>query len=120
MTMNAYTKLILDSLEGGTVPLSGDLPTYGYLVGGVVSSLIFDPSDDLQPGADIDHFVDYVKGPTVAAEYLGWWTDEETGAVYVDASSWHPDVDKATRVGEERGEIAIFDLTTKNSIYLEG
>lgn len=112
------TSRIIESRSGGTVRLDGgELPSYGYFVGGIISPLIVG-DDNLLPVTEIDNFVDYVRTQT-DAPYLGWWTDEETGKLYVDATSWEPDVDKATRLGEERGEIAIFDIESRTSLYLE-
>lgn len=112
------TSQIIENPSGGTVSLTADpLPTYGYFVGGVVSALIVDESN-ATPVTEIDFFIRYVREST-GALYLGWWTDEETGKLYVDATTWVADVDKALRLGEERGEIAIFDIECKTSLYLE-
>lgn len=117
--MTDYTQQILDNPSGGTVSLDGQpLPAYGYFVGGRITSLIIDLGDPAQPGADIDNFVKEVES-LPDTSYLGWWTDEESGALYVDATTWVPDVDKALRLGEERGEIAIFDISVRSSLYLE-
>lgn len=112
------TSQILASRSGGTVHLDGgELPTFGYFVGGIVSALVVG-DDTLRPVEEIDNFVQYVE-QQLDTPYLGWWTDEETGKLYVDATSWVADVDKAVRLGEERGEIAIFDIECKTSIYLD-
>lgn len=113
------TSQIIANPSGGTVSLHSDpLPSFGYFVGGRVSALIVDLLTDKTPVADIETFVRYVREST-GALYLGWWTDEETGKLYVDATTWVADVDKAIRLGEERGEIAIFDIECKTSLYLE-
>lgn len=113
------TSRIVASRSGGTARLDGgELPNYGYFVGGIISPLIVG-EDTLLPVTEIDNFVDYVRSPHVEAEYLGWWTDTETGKLYVDATSWVADVDKAVRLGEERGEIAIFDIESRSSLYLD-
>lgn len=122
--MNAYTRLILDNPEGGTVKLSGldaSLPGHGYFVGGVVSALIIDnPSEPTTEDIEaVDTFVSYLQGSDVRAEYLGWWTDEETGKLYVDGSTHFYSEHYARREGRNRGEIAIFDIVRKTSIYLD-
>lgn len=108
--MNIFER-IQASPEGGTVSLTGgELPVAGYYVGGMVSPLII---DDGALGADaewnIGMFVNYLI-EQVGADYLGWWTDEETDKVWIDGTSWHADYDEAERVCRERNEIAFFDI----------
>lgn len=119
------TQQILAKPEGGTVSLTGDdLPVTGYFVGGLVSPLIIEPED---PPADqreaLDTFIEYLNGPTVAVSYLGWWTDEETGKLWVDGTTWHETEFEAGRIGRRRREIAIYDIAKQRElrlVYVEG
>lgn len=54
-----------------------------------------------------------------ANEYYGTWKDEEDGGkVYYDISENIQDKEEALRIAKERGELAIFDLETFESIYI--
>lgn len=105
------TDQIISSPEGGTVSLTGDaLPTTGYYVGGKVSALVIDGYLVDQGRKLIDAFIELVNSPDVGAEYLGWWTDEETGKLYVDATTHVRGYFKAEELCLERGEIAFYDI----------
>jgi hypothetical protein len=115
-----FTSQIIQNPEGGTVALAWDeVPTAGYLVGGLVSPLVLDEQGTLADEREaLDAFIEYINGPTVGAPFLGWWTDEETGKLYVDATTWHGTEFEAGRIGRERREIAIFDCQRRTSLYL--
>lgn len=122
--MNITSK-ILAKPEGGTVSLTGDpLPTGGYFVGGLVSPLIIEPEDSPREQREaLDHFIEYLNGPTVGAAFLGWWTDEETGKLWVDGTSHHETEFVAGRIGRRRREIAIYDIAKQRElrlVYVEG
>lgn len=115
---------IIASPEGGTVSLTGDpVPGSGYFVGGMVSPLILDERGTLADEREaIGAFVQHLLG-RVGADYLGWWTDEETGKLWVDATSWHETEFEAGRVGRQRREIAIYDVANQHELrlaYVEG
>lgn len=115
-----FTEQIMANPSGGTVSLVGeDLPTTGYFVGGVVAPLILEPSDSPAERREmLDDFIDYLNGPTVGAAYLGWWTDEETGRVWVDGTSHHQDHDVASKIGFRRHELAIYDIERDRELRL--
>lgn len=119
------TEQIIASPEGGTVSLTGGpVPESGYFVGGMVSPLVLEPEELLlSTGHEmIDTFVTYLLD-RVSADYLGWWTDEETGKLWVDATSWHETEWEAGRVGRQRREIAIYDAANQRELrltYVEG
>ena len=121
-----FTDKIVEKPEGGTVSLTGDpLPLGGYFVGGVVAPLVLDEDDIHTPEgrAKVDEFIAYLNGPTVGAAFLGWWTDEETGKVWVDGTSHHSTEFVAGRIGRRRREIAIFDIERQRSlrlVYVDG
>jgi len=119
-----FTEQIMSSPEGGTASLNGeDLPATGYFVGGVVSPLIIEPDDSLAEQKEaLDTFISYVDEQTIAP-YLGWWTDDETGRLWVDATTWHPTEFEAGRTGRKRREIAVFDIERNRELrltYVEG
>ena len=111
--------------EGGTVAIVGTtLPKTGYFVGGIVASLIVDTdpgwAHDSRP--EIEFFVNYLT-ERVGAGYVGWWTDEETGKVYIDGTTWHETYDEAERVTRERNEIAFWDIERQREfrpVIIEG
>ena len=101
---------------GGSIPLwSDELPTTGYVVGGVVSSLVL-PSVDtllLWDRTDYDLILPWLSDHAdqlAGADTLGWWIDSETDRAYVDASTVVDDLATAVQLGRERGEIAVWSL----------
>lgn len=116
--MNAFEQ-IKASPSGGTLSLTGDpLPTEGYLVGGIVSPLILDPLDSPQEQTDqVESFVSYLA-QTGLARLVGWWTDSETGKVWVDGVSHHATEYRAVSLGRGRREIAIFDIVQGRELRL--
>lgn len=120
-----FTQQILDNPSGGTISLEGRvLPLTGYYVGGMVCPLILEPDDSPAGQREaLDAFIEYLNGPTVGAPFLGWWTDEETGKVWVDGTTWHETEFEAGRIGRKRREIAIFDIERDRELrlaYAEG
>lgn len=118
---------IMSNPEGGTVALEREgvsgahrnLPPYGYFVGGIASPLILTDTDSAEEWThSIDAFVSYLRGSTMNVRYLGWWTDEETGHLWVDGTSWHATEFEAGRVGRERREIAIYDIARQRELRL--
>lgn len=111
MSTTALTTNILDTPAGGTAPVRGEapLPAFGYFVGGVVSALIVEPSELASDEARsmIDLFVNYLR-TLRAAPYVGWWTDEETGKLYVDATEHHWTYEAAEAACRDRNEIAFY------------
>ena len=107
---------LMDSPAGGSIPLWSDaLPSTGYVVGGVVASLVL-PSPDVLlwwDRTDYDVILSWLSDHAdqfATADTLGWWIDSETDRAYVDASTVVPDLATAVRLGRERGEIAVWSL----------
>lgn len=124
--MLELTDMILDTREGGTSSLTGgELPVTGYFVGGVVSPLIIEPEDSLPEARwNVDAFIVYLRGlRQVSCEFVGWWTDEETGKLWIDGTTWHETEFQAGRAGRGRREIAIYDIERQRELrlaYVEG
>jgi hypothetical protein len=93
---------------GGTYSLDGTaVPNSGYFVGGAVPSLI-NPTR-----AQVLEFVE-----TAGADYVGFWEDSETLALYIDAVD-HTDSEAfARRLSEVRGEIAYWDVAKGDEIRI--
>jgi len=95
--------------EGGTLDLLGhELPTHGYFVGGASKVLIFHSPETANNSAALKHIETFVKD--LEGRYVGWWADEETGKVYVDATDWYPDYETAEKECRRRGEIAFYSI----------
>lgn len=109
---------IIDNPEGGTLDLRGfPLPDNGYFVGGACPPLVFDSADDMTYVA-LGAFIGHLR-----SAYVGWWTDEETGKVYVDGTDWYGTEHVAATVARERHEIAFWDIGAEREIrlrYVEG
>lgn len=109
---------IIESPEGGTAHLAGwDLPAHGYFVGGAGAVLVF-PSPETMDRALIRMFCERAQ-----SSWVGWWTDEETGKVYVDQTDWLTAQDLAARAARRRHEIAFWDIGREREIrvaYVEG
>lgn len=109
---------IMSAPEGGTASMTGeDLPHYGYWVGGSSATLVFRPG--------YEHLRDLIRAfiRDLPTEWVGWWTDEETGRLYVEATDWFEDRATAERVGRERHELAIRDISGERDlrfVYVDG
>lgn len=102
-------------LAGGSLGLDGgDAPARGFVVGGVCESLVFDSSDCVG-GVPVGAVVSWlsaaaVSGALADADVVGWWLDEDDGAVYVDLSTVVASEVEAVALGASRGELAVWDL----------
>lgn len=117
--MNSIVEQIKNSPTGGTASLTSEkLPTTGYFVGGLAYPLIIEPDDSPADRREmLDEFVEYlIRHPQ--AHYVGWWTDEETGKLWVDGTTWHETEFEAGRVGRGRREIAIYDIARQRELRL--
>lgn len=100
---------IADGVTGGTYSVDGhDVPDHGYFVGGAVPSLINPTRAQM---------IDFVE--TAGADYVGFWEDSETLALYVDAVDWTPSESYARRLSELRSEIAFWDVKRAQEVRLD-
>lgn len=106
-----------NSPAGGTASLRHSLPvpTHGYMVGGAGPVLVFQSEEALREHWEIVE--DYVLGVFHHGhQFVGWWTDPETGKVHLDCSTWHPDMYQADQQATRRGEIAFFDIEGETDV----
>lgn len=97
--------------NGGTIPVNGQpLPTDGFLVGGVVPTLTYPRFVDLD-GPAVARFVQSLTAP-----YVGWWVDEETGVIHIDAVDHYASERDALGEARMRGEIAIWSVAGEREI----
>jgi len=102
---------ILDNPEGGTAHTEGDpLPTGGFFVGGAGTVLIFRNQDEMDESLIKAWLADPATG------YVGWWTDQDTGKVYLDWSSWYRSHSQACFWAARRGEIAFWDIARDQEV----
>jgi hypothetical protein len=98
--------------EGGTFARNGLVPTSGYFVGGLVPELILG-----EPGeATRDRLRAFVK--STDANLVGYWVNEETGRIHLDAVDWYQEESAAVAVGKVRGELAVWDVANAKEIRL--
>lgn len=112
--VNALPDNFLD--DGFSLSLWGEIPQTGYMVS-------FRGFEQMLNNPTILDVVDYVQEN---AEYLyaipnafvGGWLDFQTGKYYLDISENVQDKEMALKLAKERKQLAIFDLSTFESIYL--
>lgn len=98
--------MINDGQTGGTFSVDGHaVPDTGYFVGGAVPSLI-NPTR-----TQVTEFIE-----TCGADYVGFWEDSETLALYIDAVDWTPSESYARRLSELRSEIAYWDVKRSQEV----
>lgn len=107
ITDSIFSK-IANGETGGTFSVDGnDVPDYGFFVGGAVPSLINPTRDQVQA------FIE-----TAGADYVGFWEDSETLALYIDAVDWTPSESFARRLSELRSEIAYWDVKRAQEVRI--
>lgn len=112
---------IQNSPEGGTAGRDGrGIPSTGYFVGGHGDAVVFGAGGELP--SDLEYRVnEWLR--SCGAPYIGWWTDEETGKLYLDGSDWIETEFTASQLGRLRKEIAIWDIANRRELrfaYVEG
>jgi hypothetical protein len=96
---------IIANPEGGTAHLVGrDLPTTGYFVGGAGAGLVFPPT------ASVDRYMLTQMMLRASSEFVGWWTDPETGRLHVDQVTHEVTYIGAEVACRDRREIAFYDI----------
>jgi hypothetical protein len=99
MIVSDMLSKISTGTNGGTYGLDGSkVPDTGYMIGGAVPSLI-NPTP-----AQILEFIE-----TCPSDYVGFWEDTETLALYIDAVDHTTSKAYAERLCMLRSEIAYWD-----------
>jgi hypothetical protein len=103
---DAMLAKIKNGETGGTFAVDGSaVPTTGYFVGGAVPSLINPTREQM---------IDFIE--TAGADYVGFWEDSETLALYVDAVDHTESEAFARRLSILRGEIAYWDVVKGDEV----
>ena len=55
---------------------------------------------------------------TMTGDYVGVWTNPESGVMYLDRSVWVADVNDAIDLGNYAGQLAIWDCANDTEIWL--
>ncbi len=107
--VDAMLAKIKSGETGGTFSVDGKIvPEDGYFVGGAVPSLINPTREQM---------IDFVE--TAGADYVGFWEDTETLALYVDAVDWTPSEAYARRLSILRSEIAYWDAARSQEVRID-
>lgn len=104
---------ILSTPDGGTVRMDGrPLPTSGYFVGGAGRALEIELKDSAVGAAFAQDLIrDFLNGITLdQVMYVGWWTDSETGKLWLDTTTWTASYNQAEQWCTDREEIAFWDI----------
>lgn len=108
---------------GASVSITGKgLPEFGFMVGGIVDSLIM--GQDLLEPSHYDllykRIHEYVKDNSAFLAddrtFLGGWIDQAEGILYIDISEVFYVKEWAEVVANDRDEIAIWDLAKGEEI----
>lgn len=119
--MNATTFVTEVVVNGGSTasPWSTTtVPATGYMVGGWVQEVTVarESFSERTVHAFVQrNFSAFSENPSL---FVGAWLNTETGCVHLDAAAHFPRLNEAEAAGRERGEIAIFDLSSKTEIRL--
>jgi hypothetical protein len=55
---------------------------------------------------------------TITGDYVGVWTNPESGVMYLDRSVWVADKADAIALGKQQGQLAIWDCANETEIWL--
>lgn len=110
-----------ETYANGGVTLDLSSPTmavaahsHGYYVAGLHKPHTFALSD--ADTRDYQFALGMAYAATDGLGLMGTWVDN--GTVYAEASEWHADYETAILEAKKRGELAIWDVANKTSIYL--
>lgn len=87
---------------------TGNTPATGFMVSRAGSEVVIDGGLTRE---HLEQFVDaYREELDYPDAYLGIWTDDATGLVYLDISDNLDNLDTAMMLGSWRGQLAIYDI----------
>jgi len=98
----------------------GDGPTTGYMVSMNKNTERDFAAKDLTADHIRQYQEDHADELSQAGYYFGAWHNPEDGRVYLDVSKNFKDKDEAMKAAKGADQIAIFDLSTFNSVVTAG
>lgn len=114
MNVQNLAEQILSTPDGGTIRTDGHpLPKSGYFIGGAGRAMAIEPRSDnlLSDAYTRDQVGNFLRGIQLdRAMYVGWWTDSETGKLWLDTTTWTANYNQAEQWTTDRGEIAFWDI----------
>lgn len=111
--INLYNEVIENG--GFSFNANFESPTKGYMVSLVGFEKVI-PMENVTPYLLGELFRQYSE-QLQDGEYVGAWVDD--GQLYLDISSNIQDKNEAVKLGNERNQLGIFDLSTFETIYLD-
>lgn len=119
MNIAELTNQILSYPSGGTARTDGrPTPTTGYFVGGAGRALAFELKDGALGAAWArDGIQEFLTGIELdGVMYVGWWTDSETGKLWLDTVTWTANYNQAEQWCTDREEIAFYDIARAREV----
>lgn len=117
--MNAYevsktlTTMAFAGKDGTVDSWDQPLPEAGFYVGGVRPSLVYKDVNHVDR-SDLAWFIGGTE-----ARYFGVWVDSEDGQIYFDAVTHVEKLQDAVALGNEREEVAIWDIAENEEVRLQ-
>jgi len=109
----------LETDGGFSESLDGQSPSGGYMVALDKNAEAVYDSENLTDADILDFVMEHYDPLNKPDAYLGGWLDTDEGKVYLDVSFNIQDRDEALAAAAEADQLAIYDLGSGESIYLE-
>lgn len=114
----ANSLLTETALYGGiSINKNFDRPKSGFMVS-VLDGPNFNSVSDTSTHVLSGFISDNLQNCILDNLFFGGWKDEKTGKTYFDLSSNIQDKETALKLAKENNQISIFDVETKETIYL--
>lgn len=121
--------LITEALQNGgvTISLDGTRPTTGYAVGGQAPGVTFPIEESFRSESEdspnayqvTSNWIDRTTSLVLPDFYVGSWLDQVSGQVWIDVVRVFEEFAPAKKEAIQRGELALFDLTTGKEIRFD-
>lgn len=115
----AIADAVTSGKNGETFDLNGDVmkERRGYWVGGGTPPITMKANSSYNEIKEkITQWLTYIGDAEIS--YVGFWIDEENNRLFVDSCTLIYENNAAMELGRERGEIAIYDVARKESLYV--
>lgn len=93
----------------------GNAPKVGYMVG-LQNIAVYDNLSYVNPFFLKAELIKFNEKNNSKRNYFGVWRDTSTKKIWFDVSEWYESESEAIKTGNERNEIAIWDL--KNNVEI--